>query len=83
MRSAQQALGAAQELVSEDAPLRQDLGQTLQELRRTARSVRGLTDLLGEHPEALVKGRPKDAPLQPAPPLAPLPARTDTQEKNR
>ncbi|RYF08802.1 MAG: MCE family protein [Comamonadaceae bacterium] len=91
MRSAQQALGAAQELVSEDAPLRQDLGQTLQELRRTARSVRGLTDLLGEHPEALVKGRPKDAPLQPAPPLvtplappaAPLPSRTDTQEKNR
>ena len=83
MRSAQQALGAAQELVSEDAPLRQDLGQTLQELRRTARSVRGLTDMLGEHPEALVKGRPNDAPLQAPPLAAPANARQDIQENKR
>ena len=85
MRSAQQALGAAQELVSEDAPLRQDLGQTLQELRRTARSVRGLTDLLGEHPEALVKGRPKDTllPHSPAPAPAPAGAGTAPEEKKR
>lgn len=81
MRSAQQALGAAQELVSEDAPLRQDLGQTLQELRRTARSVRSLTDLLGEHPESLFSGRPKDAPLQPQA-VSPLP-RKPLQETNR
>lgn len=71
MTKAQQALGAAQELVADDAPLRQDLGQALQELRRTARSVRSLTDLLGEHPESLFSGRPQDAP-----PAAPRP---DTQ----
>jgi paraquat-inducible protein B len=35
----------------------QEVAQTLQELRRAARSVRVLTDYLEQHPEALVRGK--------------------------
>jgi paraquat-inducible protein B len=45
--------------VAEDAPLQQNLNQTLIELTRTARSLRTLTDLLGREPEALIRGRAK------------------------
>lgn len=55
--------------------LQQDLGQTLQELQRSAWSLRALTDLLGRHPDSLLRGRPAGS-AQPAPvrpPLAPAP----------
>lgn len=62
LKQAQQTLGAAQGMLASDAPLQQNLGQTLQEIQRAARSLRGLTDLLGRHPEALLRGLPSDPP---------------------
>lgn len=50
-----------------DAPLPQALNQTLLELQRSARSLRTFTDMLGRHPESLIRGRTEDAPPLPAP----------------
>ena len=61
----QQTLGDVQSLIAADAPLQQDLGETLVEVRRTARSLRTLTDLLGRHPESVIRGRPADATTEP------------------
>lgn len=64
LRQAQQTIGAAHGMLSEDATLRQSVGQTLQEVQRAARSVRTLTDLLSRYPEAVVRGRPKNATVE-------------------
>ncbi|WP_027803618.1 PqiB family protein [Paraburkholderia dilworthii] len=60
LEQARQTFGAAQGMLAEDGPLQENLGQTLQEVQRTARSLRTLTDLLGRHPEALLRGRTAD-----------------------
>lgn len=71
LQGAQQTLGTANNAFSPDSPLQQNLGGTLQELQRSARSLRVLTDYLGSHPDALLRGRKADpAPVQPAPPAA-------------
>jgi paraquat-inducible protein B len=62
LKGAQRTLGSADNALSADSPLQQNLGGTLQELQRMARSLRALTDYLGEHPEALIRGRPGDPP---------------------
>jgi paraquat-inducible protein B len=67
-KQAQQTLGAANNALSDDSPLQQNLGQTLQELQRTARSLRVLTDYLSRHPESLIRGKGKDAAPVQAPP---------------
>lgn len=59
IQQARETVVAARGLVADDAPLQQNLNQTLQELQRSARSLRTLTDLLGREPEALIKGRAK------------------------
>ncbi|PLY99978.1 mammalian cell entry protein [Burkholderia sp. WAC0059] len=61
LQQARQTFGAAQGMLADDSPLQQNLAQTLQEIQRTARSLRTLTDLLGRHPEALLRGRTGDA----------------------
>lgn len=53
-------LASANGSFAEDSPQRQQLGQAMEEVQRTARSVRVLTDFLGRHPEALIRGRLKD-----------------------
>lgn len=54
--------------LSDNAPLQQNLQQTLLEVQRTAQSVRTLTDMLGRHPDALLKGLPSDThSTKPAP----------------
>jgi paraquat-inducible protein B len=62
LQQAQKTFGAAQGMLADDAPLQQDLGRTLQEVQRSARSLRTLTDLLGRHPQSLLRGIPDDAP---------------------
>ncbi|MEB0043170.1 MULTISPECIES: MlaD family protein [unclassified Pseudomonas] len=54
-------LASANEAFAEDSPQRQELSQSMQEVKRTARSVRVLTDFIGRHPEALIRGRLKGA----------------------
>jgi paraquat-inducible protein B len=67
LKGAQKTLGTANQTLSGDSSLQQNLGGTLQELQRAARSLRVLTDYLGVHPEALLRGRRADPdPLPPA-----------------
>jgi len=61
-------LGAATDTLSGGSPLRQNVDQTLEELRRSARSLRVLTDYLSRHPESLIRGKRSDPPPELAPP---------------
>jgi paraquat-inducible protein B len=61
LQQAQKTLGNANETLSDDSPARQQLGQAMEEVQRTARSVRVLTDFLSRHPESLIRGRSGDA----------------------
>lgn len=61
LKQAQQTLGSANSTLADDSPTRVQLGQALEEVHRTARSVRVLTDFLSRHPEALIRGRTGDA----------------------
>jgi paraquat-inducible protein B len=63
LKGANQTLGTANNAFSPDSPLQQNLGSTLQELQRMARSLRALTDYLSTHPSSLIRGRGADAPL--------------------
>jgi paraquat-inducible protein B len=61
LQSANTTLQSANSTIAEDSPQREKLGQTLDELSRTARSLRELADYLGRHPESLIRGRPDNA----------------------
>ena len=61
LEQAQQTLGSANATLSEDSPARVQLGQAMDEVQRTARSVRVLTDFLSRHPESLIRGRSGDS----------------------
>ena len=56
------AAGSVQQMTAPDAPLQQNLGGTLDEVSRAAASFRALADYLERHPEALLRGKKKDAP---------------------
>jgi paraquat-inducible protein B len=45
------------------APVQRNVEDTLVELQRTARALRVLSDYLQQHPEALLRGKPADAPV--------------------
>jgi paraquat-inducible protein B len=60
-------LGNANNMFAPDSQLQQNLGDSMQELQRAARSLRVLTDYLGDHPDALLRGRRADKPLQAQP----------------
>ncbi|TDN58947.1 MlaD family protein [Paraburkholderia sp. BL10I2N1] len=61
LQQTNQALGSVQSTFAADAPLQQSLLQSLQDLQRTAGSLRTLADMLGRHPEALLRGMPGDS----------------------
>jgi paraquat-inducible protein B len=48
-----------------NAPVQRNLEDTLLELQRTSRALRVLADYLQQHPEALLRGKPADAPVPP------------------
>ncbi|WP_213881096.1 MlaD family protein [Pseudomonas sp. dw_358] len=60
LEQTRKTLASANSTFAEDSPQRQELSQAMDEVQRTARSVRTLTDFLGRHPEALIRGRLKD-----------------------
>jgi len=60
MEEARKTLGAAKQTLSADAPLQQDLRETLRALARTAQSLRVMTDYLERHPESLIRGKQED-----------------------
>jgi paraquat-inducible protein B len=43
--------------------VQRNLEETLLELQRTSRALRLLSDYLQQHPEALLRGKPADAPV--------------------
>ena len=59
LQQTQKTLAAANSTFAEDSPERQQLSQAMDEVQRTARSVRVLTDFLSRNPEALIRGRTK------------------------
>ena len=60
MKDVRKTLTAAERTLSDDAPLQQDVRQTLQELTRSAASLRVLTDYLERHPESLIRGKQEE-----------------------
>lgn len=68
LHGVQQTLGTANDALSGDSPLQRNLGATLEQVQRMARSLRVLSDYLGGHPEALLRGRRADPPPTPQPP---------------
>jgi paraquat-inducible protein B len=59
---AQAALKNAKDLLGQDSPLENDLGSTLLQVSRAAKSISALVDYLERHPEALLRGKPGDTP---------------------
>ena len=61
LKDARKTLGTANETLSGDSPLQQNLSGTLQELQRMARSLRVFSDYLGTHP-GVADPRPQGRP---------------------
>jgi paraquat-inducible protein B len=59
---AREAMKNAKDLLSQDAPLQSDLGSTLLQVSRAAKSISALVDYLQRHPESLLRGKPGDPP---------------------
>jgi len=62
LAEAQAAMKNAKEVLAQDAPLQSDLGATLLQLSRAAKSVTALVEYLERHPESLLRGKPGDSP---------------------
>lgn len=60
LKDVSKTLSQTERILSGDAPVAQDLRQTLQELARAAASLRILTDYFELHPEAVIRGKQKD-----------------------
>ncbi|HMK87723.1 MAG TPA: MlaD family protein [Steroidobacteraceae bacterium] len=62
LKEAQEAMRSAKDALSPNGPGQNELGATLLELSRAARSVSALADYLERHPESLIRGKPRDPP---------------------
>jgi paraquat-inducible protein B len=60
MQDARRTINSAEQTLAQDAPLQQDLRQTLQEITRTAAALRLLTESLERNPQSLLRGKPED-----------------------
>ncbi|GAA0847418.1 PqiB family protein [Cupriavidus pauculus] len=60
LQDARRTLATANGALAPDASLQQDTRRMMQELTRTAASLRMLTDYLERHPEALLQGKKED-----------------------
>jgi paraquat-inducible protein B len=62
LSEAQAAMKNAKDLLGQDAPLQSDLGSTLLQVSRAAKSLSALLDYLERHPESLLRGKPPSSP---------------------
>jgi paraquat-inducible protein B len=62
LKEAQEAMKNAKDALSEGGALNNNLGDTLLQLSRAAKSLGALADYLERHPEALIRGKPADRP---------------------
>lgn len=60
LAEARQAVEVAKEMLTANKPLLLDSRETIQELGRTAKSLRSLADFLERHPETLIRGKKGD-----------------------
>ena len=60
MKDVRRTLNSAEKTLADDAPLQQDMRETLHEVTRAAGSLRVLTDYLERHPESLLRGKQED-----------------------
>jgi paraquat-inducible protein B len=71
LAAARKTIESANDVISGNSPLRQSVDKTLEELRRSARSLRVLTEYLSRHPESLIRGKPADSGPEMASPNEP------------
>lgn len=57
LEQARKTLGSAESALGSDSPLQGDLRETLNDVSRTAQSLRELVDYLERHPESLIRGK--------------------------
>jgi paraquat-inducible protein B len=62
LSEAQAAMKNARELLGQESPSQSDLGSTLMQVSRAAKSISALADYLERHPESLLRGKPRDPP---------------------
>jgi paraquat-inducible protein B len=62
LEEARRTFGTAERTFTSDAPLQQDVRETLREVSRAAQSMRVLADYLERHPEALLRGKKEHKP---------------------
>ncbi|MBC3917852.1 MCE family protein [Undibacterium sp. CY18W] len=62
LKEARSTLNSANALLTEDAPLQQDMRESLKQVAKSARAVANLADMLERHPDALVFGKQKVKP---------------------
>ena len=60
LKDARSALGSVESALTSDAPIQQDMRETLRELTRAAQSLRTLADYLERHPESILHGKQKE-----------------------
>jgi paraquat-inducible protein B len=48
--------------LGQESPSQSDLGSTLMQVSRAAKSISALADYLERHPESLLRGKPGDPP---------------------
>lgn len=61
MQSARDGMDNLNGALAPDAPLQQNLEQTMRELQQASRAVKAFTDMLGRHPESMIRGRAEDS----------------------
>jgi len=62
LKEARATLTSANAVLSEDAPVQQDLREALKQVSKSARSLANFADTLERHPDALVFGKEKVKP---------------------
>jgi len=62
LKEARATLSSANAVLSEDAPVQQDLREALKQVSKTARSLANLADTLERHPDSVVFGKEKVKP---------------------
>ena len=60
LKDARDAIHSIEGAISTDSPLQQDMHDTLRDVSRASQSLRTLMDYLERHPEAILRGKPKE-----------------------
>ncbi|WP_332673628.1 PqiB family protein [Aromatoleum sp.] len=62
LEGARRSLAAVEFTMASEAPLQQDVRETLRDLSKASDSLRALADYLERHPESLIRGKREDTP---------------------